>query len=63
MSLCVVGPQTLGELLGKDAKEIETMINLFFGWKLNELIKEMQMAYAGKHTIDRGELSLVTLMA
>ena len=38
------------------------MIDMFYGWKLTESSKDMQLHYAGKDEIDRAELSMVTLM-
>ena len=38
------------------------MINFFYGWKLTEMSKDMQLWYAGKDEIDRAELAMVTLM-
>ena len=38
------------------------MIDYFFGWNLTEQVKDMQLHYAGKDEVDKGELSLVTWM-
>ena len=53
---------TLVKILGLDGEKCKTMINYFFGWELTQQVKDMQLHYAGKDEIDKGELSMVTLM-
>ena len=53
---------TLVAILGKDADECKVMIDYYFGWKLTEQVKDMQLAYAGRDEIDLAELAIVSLM-
>ena len=54
--------KTLGEIAELSDTEVTRAMNYFHGWGLPDMLKEMLVHYAGMDMIQRGVLSLCTIM-